>query len=223
MKFEKAQRELADLYVSMHLTRDEGMRAARNALFQLVFGGDCGSVLPPDSPGLLLLQHAPLPQLARALDKGDDSSELLDDCSRFGGIDPLVLIAAGSYPDALDVLLAHGAKVSATNGIGKTALMEAAQFDQEQSVDWLLRHGTNPNAITHSDPPLHHDARTPLMYAAANGSLAMIRQLLAAGADPYQTDSKGCRAIDYLLGYGPTAVNPVMRREDRMKAQALLY
>jgi hypothetical protein len=228
-EFEKAQRELADYYVTMNLSHEQGMQAASSALFSLVFGGDCGSLLPDNSPRLLLLQHAALPVIQQALDMDNNSDALLAGCSRYGGIDPLILIAAGSYPEALDPLLAHSAKLDTVNNIGKTALMEAAQFNQPRSVNWLLQHNANLNATTWGattnkyDSPLHNDARTALIYAAANGSLTTIQLLLAAGADPYQTDSKGYRAIDYLLGYGPTAPNPVLNHDDRVKAQELLY
>jgi len=49
-----------------------------------------------------------------------------------------------------------------------------------------------------------------LLYAAANGSLAIIEMLVNAGADPCQTESKRYRAIDYLPRYGPTSPNPVL-------------
>ena len=68
-----------------------------------------------------------------------------------------------------------------------------------------------------------HDARSPLMYAAASGSLAMIRLLLDAGADPFQADSKGARPIDYLLGYGPTGANSRLTEEERERAAKWLF
>jgi ankyrin repeat protein len=182
--------------------------------------------MPDTSARLLLLKHAPLPVIQEALDKHDNSDEPLAGCAQFGGIDPLLLIAAGSYPEALDLLLTHDAKTTDVNTIGKTALMEAAQFNQAQSVRVLLQHDANPNATTwpaKDDAMLQHDGRTALMYAAANASLSTIKLLLASGADPYQTDSKGFRAIDYLLGYGPTPPNPVLSRSDRVKAQVWLY
>ncbi|WP_158621182.1 ankyrin repeat domain-containing protein [Dyella dinghuensis] len=225
-EFETARRKLADYYVTMHMSHEQGMQAARNGLFSLVFGGDCGQSMPDTSPRVLLLEHAPLLAIQEALDKHDNDDELLAGCTRFGGIDPLLLIAAGSYPEALDLLLAHGSTVNDVNPIGKTALMEAAQFNQAQSVQFLLQHDANPNATTwqaNDDALLHHDARTALMYAAANASLATIKLLLVSGADPYQTDSKGFRAIDYLLGYGPTPPNPVLSHSDRAKAQEWLY
>ncbi|WP_284397912.1 ankyrin repeat domain-containing protein [Dyella lipolytica] len=225
-EFETAQRKLADYYVTMHMSHEQGMQAARNGLFALVFGGDCGQSMPDTSPRVLLLKHAPLLAIQAALDKDDHSDELLAGCAQFGGIDPLLLIASGGYPEALDLLLAHGATVNDGNTIGKTALMEAAQFNQGQSVHMLLQRDANPNATTwpaNDDALLHHDGRTALMYAAANASLSTIKLLLVSGADPYQTDSKGFRAIDYLLGYGPTPPNPVLSHSDRVKAQELLY
>jgi hypothetical protein len=225
-EFETAQRKLADYYVTRHMSHEQGMQAARNGLFALVFGGDCGQTMPDTSPRLLLLKHAPLPAIQEALAKDNNSDKLLAGCAQFGGIDPLLLIAAGSYPDSLDLLLAHGSTVNDVNAIGKTALMEAAQFNQVQSVHLLLKRDSNPNATTwasSNDALLHHDGRTALMYAAANASLSTIKLLLINGADPYQTDTKGFRAIDYLLGYGPTTANPVLSRSDRIKAQELLY
>lgn len=206
-EFETAQRKLADYYVTMHISHEQGMQAAQNGLFALVFGSNCGQSMPDNSPRVLLLKHAPLPAIQEALNKDHSSDELLAGCTRFGGIDPLLLIASGSYPEALDLLLAHGSTVNDVNTIGKTALMEAAQFNQTQSVHLLIQRDANPNATTWSandDALLHHDGRTALMYAAANASLSTIKLLLFSGADPYQTDSKGFRAIDYLLGYGPT-------------------
>ena len=224
--YQTAQKKLADYYVTLHLSHEHGMQAARAALFSLVFGAECGSMLPATSPRVLLLQHAPLSAIDRALSTDHASDELLAGCAQFGGIDPLLLIASGSYPRALDSLLAHGATVNEVNTIGKTALMEAAQFDQPQSVRWLLQHDANPNATTwraDNGALLQHDGRTALMYAAANASLSTIRLLLVNGADPYQTDTKGFRAIDYLLGYGPTPPNPALNHADRLKAQELLY
>jgi len=227
--YETARRKLADYYGTMQTNHDEAMTVAGNGLFALVFGGDCGKRPPDNSTRLLLLKHASLASIEHALSSNGDHDDLLAGCEQYAGIDPLIMIAAGNEHEALDALLAHGQKVNDSNNIGKTALMEASQFDQFQSVMWLLEHGANANASTWANNavgangPLQHDARTPLMYAAANGSLSIIQVLISAGADPYQTDSKGYRAIDYLLGYGPTPPNPVLADEERLEAQALLY
>ncbi len=61
------------------------------------------------------------------------------------------------------------------------------------------------------------------MYAAANASLPTIELLLKLGADPYRTDTKGSRAIDYLLGFGPTPPNSKLTPVQRAEAIKLLY
>jgi len=113
--------------------------------------------------------------------------------------------------------------------IGKTPLMVAAQHDLVESARLLLAHKAGVNTTTfvktdgYSVEGLAHDARSPLMYAAASGSLAMIRLLLDAGADPFQADSKGARPIDYLLGYGPTGANSRLTEEERERAAKWLF
>ncbi|MBD8881122.1 ankyrin repeat domain-containing protein [Rhodanobacter sp. 7MK24] len=62
-----------------------------------------------------------------------------------------------------------------------------------------------------------------MKHAAANGSLDLIKALLDAGADPYQADTKGHRAIDYLLGYGPTPPNSRLSERQRQRAAQWLF
>lgn len=106
--------------------------------------------------------------------------------------------------------------------------MFAAQHDLIQSARLLLAHHAAVNATTMEardgwSYSLAHDARTPLMYAAASGSLSMIERLLDAGANPYQVDTKGARAIDYLLGFGPVAPNSRLTQTQRMQAAQWLF
>ena len=107
--------------------------------------------------------------------------------------------------------------------------MVAAQYDFIDSARLLLTHkaAVNTTTLVSANPPygfaLSHDARTPLMYAAASGSLDMIRLLLDAGADPYQTDTKGARALDYLLGFGPVNANARLTATQRTEAARLLF
>lgn len=120
------------------------------------------------------------------------------------------------------------AAVNGRDGLGRTALMAAAAQNQPERAARLLAAGARINAATWSDgDPFRampaHDGRTALDYAAANASLAMIRLLLAAGADPRQADTKGCRAIDYLLGFGPARPNPRLSPEERAEAARLLF
>lgn len=51
----------------------------------------------------------------------------------------------------------------------------------------------------------------------------MIRLLLDADVDLQEADSKGLRAVHYLLGLGPMAAQPLLSAEDLAEAARLLY
>ncbi|CAA7624315.1 ankyrin repeat domain-containing protein [Magnetospirillum sp. UT-4] len=105
-----------------------------------------------------------------------------------------------------------------------TPLMKAARAGDAAAIERLLAEGAEVNAQSWDEaatPDLEADGRSALMFAAASGSAAALQALLAARADPFQADSKGRRAIDYLLGYGsqppakrldPAALQPLLRR-----------
>ncbi|EME70047.1 hypothetical protein H261_10209 [Paramagnetospirillum caucaseum] len=65
--------------------------------------------------------------------------------------------------------------------------------------------------------PLPRDLKTPLMTAAAKGSLADMEKALKAGADPHRADARGRTALHYLLG------NQSLPPADRTQAVKLLY
>lgn len=203
------------------LNPDEATRAAKTGLFSVVWGADCGGNKPMESTRAMLLEKAPVGRIIARLSLPDEGEapEVVA-CGRQAPLDPLIHVAVAD-PAALAAMLDRGYSVTTTNGFGKTPLMVAAQVDEVQSAQILLARGATVNATTHG--MLTEDGRTALMYAAANGSLSMIRLLLNAGADPHQTDTKGKRAIDYLQGLGPTPQNPVLSPADRATAARLLF
>lgn len=223
-----AHNQLAAYYRRhMQLDHADSEQAAKVALFLATWGGNCGGDAPATSLRRMLLEHVPLHDIAQQLDNGSADAAEIVACAKYAGVDPLLLVAVGD-PAAFPQVLQHEPDVDERNAIGKTALMEAAQFDQAGIVNLLLQHHAAVNATTWGsqdgfDQPLGDDARTALMYAAANGSLDMIKALLDAGADPYQADTKGHRAIDYLLGYGPTPPNPHLSRHQREQAARWLF
>jgi len=211
----------------MQLNRADSEQAAKAALFLATFGGDCGGDVPAVSLWRRLLERAPPDEIGRLLKDGAAHAQEIYTCSKYAGVDPLLLVAVAD-PVAFPQVLQHEPDVDERNAIGKTALMEAAQFDQADIVNLLLQHRAAVNATTWGNQdgfsqPLGDDARTALIYAAANGSLDLIRALLDAGADPYQADTKGHRAIDYLLGYGPTPPNPHLSERQRERAAQWLF
>lgn len=203
------------------LNANEATRAAKTGLFSVVWGADCGRAKPKESTRAMLLEKAPVERIIARLSLPDEGEapEVVA-CGRQAPLDPLIHVAVAD-PAALAAMLDRGYSVATTNGFGKTPLMVAAQVNELQSAQILVARGAAVNATTHG--MLTEDARTALMYAAANGSLPMIQLLLNAGADPHQTDTKGKRAIDYLEGSGPTPQNPVLSPADRATAARLLF
>src|SRR5579875_905744 len=226
--YSAAREKLAAYYEKeMRLDRADSRQAAKVALFLATFGSDCGYAVPTTSIRRSLLERAPLDQIRKLLADGAPDSPEIDGCAKYAGKDPLLLVAVAD-PEALPLVLQHEHNVDDVNPIGKTALMEAAQFDRIKVVEWLLVHGARVYDTTWAGTGadgggLGDDARTALMYAAANGSLQLIKVLLEAGADPYQADTKGYRAIDYLLGYGPTPPNPNLDKRQLAEAARWLF
>lgn len=227
-RYEQLHEKIVAFYQLRGLNDEESRRAAKTGLFGAVLGAECGGAVTRASPRATLLAGGVPQDLAR-LDPADtqhDSPET-EACAEFAGMDPLLHVAVAS-PKALELLLPRVQNVNLGDDIGKTPLMVAAQHDLIESARLLLAHQAAVNATTMqardaSGYALAHDARTPLMYAAASGSFAMINLLLDAGADPYQVDTKGSRAIDYLLGFGPVAANPRLTPTQRAEATRLLF
>lgn len=221
-QYRKAATAVAEWYRHQGLSQTQAERAAKTGLFQLVLGADCGGQPPSPSVRAMILDKAPIADIRDAL--GSKEPPEIAACASHGGLDPLPLVAV-TYPEALVLLLDRGTPPDQANDFGKTALMVAAAHDQAEAVRLLLDRGADINAATWTDRNggLDHDGRTPLMYAAARGSLAMVKLLLSRGADPQTADTKGARAIDYLLGFGPVAANARMTPEERAEAARLLF
>lgn len=117
------------------------------------------------------------------------------------------------------------ADVNAKNNINKTPLMVAAQFNFFDSAKMLIEAGADINAVTQTEKyyGLSHDHRTALMYAAQNADLKLIQLLLNNGADKNMTDTKGYRAVDYLMGFASGDYNDKLSEPDFKKALELLW
>jgi hypothetical protein len=221
-----AKQELIAYNMNLGLDREQAAHAAAVGLFQLTFGGDCGGRMPEETTRGMLMDRVALTRLAPRLAQGEDGeASEVKDCSADADADPLSQVAV-VHPEALAFMLERGMDVDEENAFGKTPLMAAAQFDRIESTRLLIARGASVNNVTRQEGTLtlYHDGRSALMYAAANASLPMIELLLEAGADPYQTDTKGARAVHYLLGYGPERpANPKLTPEEWSRAIQLLF
>ncbi|CAN5167949.1 hypothetical protein BH10PSE13_BH10PSE13_00870 [soil metagenome] len=88
-------------------------------------------------------------------------------------------------------LLGHGARTDIAANDGRTPLMLAVEKRFAEGVDVLLTNGANVNQA-------NGKGETPLIRAVQLQDVAMVRQLIAAGADPRKGDSlTGMSARDY--------------------------
>jgi len=227
--FESARVDLALYFHAQGLVEAEAGTAATKALFALAYGANCGGEPLPSLRQMLIDGQEPEGILVVAKSREHAEGTLPPyNCAATSPPDPLSVVAVAN-PQALAALWPLPKlemDANARNSFGKTPLMEAARIDAIDSAKFLLAKGARINADTWQNsgaPTLAHDGRTALMYAAASGSFAMIETLLKAGADTFQTDTKGRRAIDYLLGFGPLPANTRLAPSQRAEAARLLY
>jgi hypothetical protein len=238
--YEASRASLTRYFQTKGLNEAEAGMAAKRGLFFSAYGSRCGDARPPTSLRKLLVDKAPLGEFLSLKPLSAEDLKPFADCAVFAPFDPLLHVAVG-HPAVLPFLWEAAGAVSAENDreglrglrqvdsrnhFGKTALMAAAQANALDSVRFLLDHGAKVNSDTWQMAryrTLAHDSRTALIYAAANGSLPLIKALLDAGADRFQADSKGRRAVDYLLGTGPGGGNTLLSGPERTEAAALLY
>ena len=101
------------------------------------------------------------------------------------------LISAEDNGDSLPLLLLkHGARVTARDSNGETALLLAAQANRLTLAKTMIRRGANPNIADKR-------GETALMRAARGGFPDMARLLLASGADKRLKNAAGQTALDY--------------------------
>jgi len=127
-----------------------------------------------------------------------------------GGTEP-PLLSAALRPDVLKLLLRSGADIKEQNCIGKTALIQAAQYDCLESCKVLIAAGAEVNH--EMVPPYGPDSskdlvpdymmyitgnRTALLYACQFASYPVIEYLLHSGAYATAKDSGGSTSRDYI-------------------------
>ena len=123
------------------------------------------------------------------VEAGSDVNEL----SAFG-TSPIMMAVHGGNSELLDYLLENGADPD-LNGSGQTALHDAVLRGNPETVEVLIKHDANLEAVLESPTPTRrqstdysfHDAligATPLWLAARFSEPLIMEALLDAGADP---------------------------------------
>jgi len=154
-------------------------------------------------------------ELRKAVQAGD--AKAVSRLVRVHGANPDVPGAGGrsllsqavSAPNALAVtetLLVCGARVNRRDRRGRTALFAAVRNPALTAL--LLRYDANPSLAD-------RNGWTPLMEAVVWGDSSVVRQLLAAGADPNVRDLKGNRPLA-LAAKKPRTVGVLLDAGARM-------
>ena len=131
--------------------------------------------------------------------------QLLSQGSDPNGIDPegrtaLMFASFNGHTEIVRLLLEAGADVRTRDAMGRTALLYASTGPFAATVKLLLAHQADPNIVDHDE---HF---SPLMHAAAEGQLEVVRLLLESGADPMLKDIDGETAALFARNNGHTEV-----------------
>jgi ankyrin repeat protein len=146
------------------------------------------------------------------------------------GIGALVVAIINGHYDVAGFLIDHGADVNAAEPGGRTPLWAAVDMhtleytlnrpppawhdsiDSLEVVRRLLEHGANPNAVliqpikprkvNVTSPALLGAGATPLLRAATHGDVAVLRLLVAKGADPNLATRAHTTALMLAAGLG---------------------
>jgi ankyrin repeat protein len=153
-----------------------GDRAA--ALAALEGGGDVNARGPDGTTALIWAAYnADAALVARLIEAGAE----VDAKNEFGS-SALSEAAIGGYTDVVAALLKGGAEADIANPEGETPLMAVARTGNVEAATLLLDAGANVNAIE------LWGQQSALMWAAAQKQPAMIKLLVARGAD---VDARG--------------------------------
>jgi len=130
---------------------------------------------------------------------------MIRDGARVNAMNPegqtaLMLAAYNGHTEIVRKLLGSDAAIEQRDLAGRTALLYASTGPFAETVQLLLDNGAEPNII---DSEEHF---SPLMYAASEGNLEVVKVLMEAGADHTLKDVDGDDAKTFALQAGHSEV-----------------
>lgn len=108
----------------------------------------------------------------------------------------LMLAAFNGHQPIVKLLLDKGADVKMVDNVNRTALMFASTGPFNATVVELIKAGSDVNATD------NHENWTPVMFAAGEGQLEVVKTLVANGADISMLDVDGESALDFARSKG---------------------
>ena len=112
----------------------------------------------------------------------------------------LMFAGFNGHSEIVLALLDAGAGIDRRDGLGRTALLYTCTGPFPETVRILLDKGAEPNVIDSNE---HF---SPLMHAAAEGNLDVVKILLEAGADQSRVDVDGDDAESFARQGGHSVV-----------------
>lgn len=158
----------------------------------LTAGADVNATAADGSTALHWAVHRDAEDMVRRLiDAGADVN-----ASNRYGVAPLSLAVTNGNVEITRLLLDAGANPDTTMNEGETAMLTAARTGVAGVVQLLIDHGAVVNAVE------SWRGQTPLMWAAADGHVAVIETLAAAGAEIDARSEKGFTALMFAARDG---------------------
>lgn len=139
-------------------------------------------------------------------------SRIVDTKDSATGETALHIVIKRRDPTWLSFLIGKGAKLDARDDQGNTPLMAATAIGFTDAAELLIGRRANVNLA-------NNGGETPIIRAVQNRDMAMVRLLLAAGADAKKPDAvAGLSARDYAERDGRSAT--ILRMIDEAKPVA---
>ncbi|SFE41146.1 ankyrin repeat domain-containing protein [Thermophagus xiamenensis] len=115
------------------------------------------------------------------------------DSANENGQTPLMLAAFNGHTEVVKLLVKNGATINRSDNKGLTTLHFAASGPFPETVKYLLDNGAAINATDKIEN------FTPLMYAASEGNMEVVKVLIKYGANPSLKDVDGDNAATFAI------------------------